>query len=318
VDAVPPRAQAAAAQVGGSGEEAGDGSWQMCLTDGTLLEGPGLCHWSADRTQVLWIAGEDVPGLGAFAGPFLSFEEEPDVLVIDRSDDEDVIAGYRPTAGSAISVNGTPDRAGGLASFSGLRLHDPATGEPVRPGWRGPEALSIDGVLRWSCGSPPPFSDGWGPGAIRVQIDEPAGDLTWQASCWWGLADRGGGQRVPVVSAVDGDFVPAGEQEIAIQITPLDERQPFALTATATRAQQTRSSTYTAGEQPAQFSEFRPDGSAGQLRFTGWRRLRPMEGDPEEPLGGPGGPFVIDGTVDWQCGEPRGALVEIDPTAPPP
>lgn len=302
----------------GSGEEAAPAAWRLCLASGEVVEGPGLCHWSADRSEVLWMAGEDVPGLGAIVGPFLALDEEPDVLVLDRSNRAGILAGYRPTGASAISVETTSNAAAGIATFEDLRLHDPATGDPAGPGWNGPEAPSVDGVLRWTCTAAPPFSEGWGPGVVRVRIDEPARELSWQTSCWWGLIDAGDGQLVPMVTSVEGDYITAGDQEISIHLVPFDERAPFALTTSATRGEESRSSTYTAGDDPPVVSGRAPDGASGQLRFTGWRRLQPVDGNPEEPLGGPDGPQVIDGTVDWQCGEPRGRLVEVDPTDPPP
>jgi hypothetical protein len=306
------------AQLGGSGEEAGRASWRLCLADGSVAAGAGVCHWSADRTAVRWMIGDDSPGLGALVGPFITFEEDGHVVVLDRANGDGLIAGYRPTDGTTILVDGPSNRAAGIAHFGGLRLHDPETGEPATGAWPGPEALTAEGSLRWSCATAPPFSEGWGPGAVRVRVDEPVGELSWEASCWWGLVERGNGDLLPTVLGVDGAFIPAGEQEVAIHVTPLDDRSTFALTTAATSAGESRSSTYTVGDDPPQFDARAPDGSAGQLRFIGWRRLQPNEGDPEEPLGGPGGPTEIDGVVEWQCGQPQGRLVEVAPTAPAP
>ncbi len=306
------------AQIGGSGEEAGPGDWRLCLSDGSVAAGSGTCHWSADRTTVRWMIGDDAPGLGALVGPFVTFEEDEHVVVLDRADADGVIAGYRPTETTTILVDGPSNRVAGIAHFGPLRLHDPETGEPATRAWPGPEALEVDGSLRWSCASAPPFSEGWGPGVVRIRVDEPVGDLTWQASCWWGLVEVSDGNLVPTVLGVDGPFIPAGEQEVAIQVTPLDDRSTFALTTAATSAGESRSSTYTVGDDPPRFGPRADDGSGGQLRFLGWRRLQPNEGDPEEPFGGPGGPAEIDGVVEWQCGEPQGGLVEVDPTAPAP
>jgi hypothetical protein len=251
-------------------------------------------------------------------GPFITFEEEGHLVVLDRADRDGVMPGYRPTDATTILVEGAPNRAAGIAHFGPLRLHDPETGEPAPRAWPGPEVLEVDGSLRWSCSSAPPFSEGWGPGVVRVHVDEPVGELAWEASCWWGLVEGGDGELVPTVVGVDGAFIPAGEQEIAVQLTPLDDRSAFALTTAATSADESRSSTYTVGDDPPQFGSRAADGSAGQLRFLGWRRLQPNEGDPEEPLGGPGGPAEIDGVVEWQCRSPQGRLVEVDPTAPAP
>jgi hypothetical protein len=271
------------------GVPAGDGRFRLCL--GTpvraLIEGSAECSWTAGRTRVTSVVADVRAVLPRGSELLLALNGSPRrSLTIETAGQLDAQAGD-----DRVRLTASADATTGWADFARVQL-DLSPSEPDGPRASGRRGTTLAGTISWRCAEPPPMEPGYSRGTVHATLGVPVSER-WMigAACFW--AAEPNGPRVVSVTTWEEPVAFGG------QLVTFD---PTAVEVVA-RSQDFESSTsYQQGPATIVHRIESLDGSSGRVDFEGLGQR--VGDDAGQRLGGPGGPMLLAGSMDWSCEGP--------------